>query len=107
MLDIKSEVLESINDKPTDTDNVKELIKLSGEKHMVNIDGSTSLVECTPWIMNKSLRDNILFGKPMDEARYNKVIECCQLVDDLKNLDGGDLTEIGERGVNLSGGQKA
>ena len=55
MLDIKSEVLESIKDKPVNTDNVKELIKLSGEKHMINIDGSTSLVQCTPWIMNKSL----------------------------------------------------
>ena len=43
----------------------------------------------------------------MDEARYNKVIECCQLADDLKQLAGGDLTEIGEKGVNLSGGQKA
>ena len=107
MLDIKSEVLESINDKPTDTDNVKELIKLSGEKHVINIDGSTSLVQCTPWIMNKTVRDNILFGKDMNEERYNKVIECCQLSTDLKNLEGGDLTEIGEKGVNLSGGQKA
>ena len=43
----------------------------------------------------------------MEESRYNKVIECCQLADDLKQLAGGDLTEIGEKGVNLSGGQKA
>ena len=66
-----------------------------------------ALAESSPWIMNKILRDNILFGQPMDEARYNKVIGCCQLADDLRQLPGGDLTEIGERGVNLSGGQKA
>ena len=44
--------------------------------------------------MNKSLRDNILFGKEMNQERYNKAIECCQLSTDLKNLEGGDLTEI-------------
>lgn len=39
--------------------------------------------------------------------KYNKAIEICQLASDLKVLDGGDLTEIGEKGINLSGGQKA
>jgi ABC-type transport system involved in cytochrome bd biosynthesis fused ATPase/permease subunit len=52
-------------------------------------------------------KDNILFGYPFDEARYNEVIECCALRPDLDMLEDGDATEIGEKGVSLSGGQKA
>ena len=54
-----------------------------------------------------TIRDNILFGQEMDEDRYNATIEASQLVNDLDMLEGGDLTEIGEKGINLSGGQKA
>lgn len=57
--------------------------------------------------MNKTIRDNILFGSKYDEEKYNTVIKACQLTRDLKNLKAGDLTEIGEKGINLSGGQKA
>ena len=60
-----------------------------------------------PWIQNKTIRDNILFGLPLHEHRYNRAIEACQLAADLEILKGGDLTEIGEKGINLSGGQKA
>ncbi|KAG1862050.1 multidrug resistance-associated ABC transporter [Suillus subalutaceus] len=51
--------------------------------------------------------DNILFGLPLDEERYHKTLEVCALISDLKILEDGDQSEIGERGVNLSGGQKA
>ena len=54
-----------------------------------------------------TIRDNILFGRELDVDRYNEVVEICQLGNDLDVLDGGDLTEIGEKGINLSGGQKA
>lgn len=57
-----------------------------------------------PWIQNKTIRDNILFGLPMDVQKYNATIDACQLGSDLKILNGGDLTEIGEKGINLSGG---
>lgn len=73
----------------------------------VHVKGSISLVEQTPWVLNATIRDNILFGEPMDEEKYCKVIEICQLVRDLEILEGGDLTQIGEKGINLSGGQKA
>jgi ATP-binding cassette subfamily C (CFTR/MRP) protein 1 len=53
-----------------------------------------------------SLRDNILFGKPMDKRRYSRVIKACGMEADLKVLPGGDETMIGDRGINLSGGQK-
>jgi ATP-binding cassette subfamily C (CFTR/MRP) protein 1 len=61
----------------------------------------------TPWVVNDTLRGNILFGREFDEARYHKVLEACALMDDLAALPSGDQTEIGERGINLSGGQKA
>jgi ABC-type multidrug transport system fused ATPase/permease subunit len=61
----------------------------------------------TPWLRHQSIRDNILFGNPLDEERYNAVVECCALKPDLDMLEDGDATEIGARGVSLSGGQKA
>jgi ABC-type phosphate transport system ATPase subunit len=63
-------------------------------------------VSQTAWLMNATIRDNILFGDKYDEERYNKVLSVCALKRDLENFKGGDLTEIGEKGVNLSGGQK-
>lgn len=73
----------------------------------VKLGGNVSYVQQTPWIQNKTIRDNILFGLPMDEKWYNETIELCELESDLEILPGGDLTEIGEKGINLSGGQKA
>ena len=58
------------------------------------------------WILNLSIRDNILFGLPYDEDRYNKVIRACALVRDLEILEHGDKTEVGEKGITVSGGQK-
>jgi ATP-binding cassette, subfamily C (CFTR/MRP), member 1 len=59
------------------------------------------------WLINGTLRDNILFGRRYDEARYADALERCSLLDDLKQLPAGDQTELGERGVNVSGGQQA
>jgi ABC-type transport system involved in cytochrome bd biosynthesis fused ATPase/permease subunit len=61
----------------------------------------------TPWLQHQSIRDNIVFGSPYEEDRYKEVVECCALEPDLRVLEDGDLTEIGVRGVSLSGGQKA
>lgn len=61
----------------------------------------------TPWIQNATIRDNILFDQPFDEKLYWRVIRTCCLLQDLDSFPARDLTEIGERGVNLSGGQKA
>lgn len=68
--------------------------------------GSIAYVPQQAWIVNATLRDNILFGSQYDEERYNKVIYASGLEPDMAMLPGGDLTEIGERGINLSGGQK-
>eukprot|EP00007_Cunea_sp_BSH-02190019_P001870 CAMPEP_0174237282 /NCGR_PEP_ID=MMETSP0417-20130205/7690_1 /TAXON_ID=242541 /ORGANISM="Mayorella sp, Strain BSH-02190019" /LENGTH=1523 /DNA_ID=CAMNT_0015316021 /DNA_START=21 /DNA_END=4592 /DNA_ORIENTATION=+ len=60
-----------------------------------------------PFIQNGTLRDNILFGLPFQSKKYRQVIRACSLDPDLDLLPAGDLTEIGERGINVSGGQKA
>lgn len=59
-----------------------------------------------PWIENASIRDNIEFGLPHDEERYQKTIQVCALKKDLEMLSDGERTEIGANGINLSGGQK-
>ncbi|CAF4305942.1 unnamed protein product, partial [Rotaria sordida] len=60
------------------------------------------------WIFADTIRANILLGKPMDEERYKNVIKACCLDIDLKNFgEVGDLLMIGDKGINLSGGQKA
>ncbi|KAF7352973.1 Multidrug resistance-associated ABC transporter [Mycena venus] len=61
----------------------------------------------TPWLQYASIKDNIIFGFPYDEERYQSVLEACALLPDLAILPDGDRTEIGVRGVTLSGGQKA
>ena len=59
-----------------------------------------------PWIENASIKDNILFGLPLDEDRYRTTIDVCALRKDLEMLPDGENTEIGANGINLSGGQK-
>ena len=80
---------------------------LARSEKPIIINGSLSYVEQNAWIQNKSIRENILFNKPMDKLKYLRTIRACQLERDLEMLAAGDATEIGEKGINLSGGQKA
>ena len=82
-----------------------ELRSVGGAK--AGVSGRVGYVAQTAFVLNETLRENILFGRPMDEDRYEAVLEACTLLPDLKILPGGDMTQIGEKGVNLSGGQKA
>ncbi|KAJ2008208.1 hypothetical protein H4R26_000328 [Coemansia thaxteri] len=77
------------------------------EKGEVVVHGQVAYVPQQPWIMNATLRSNILFGLKYDEVFYNRVVDACALRPDLDMLPASDLTEIGEKGINLSGGQKA
>nr|KAG5699388.1 hypothetical protein BaRGS_008296 [Batillaria attramentaria] len=70
------------------------------------IKGSVAYVPQQAWIQNETVRNNILFGRAMDQVRYDECIRVSALQADLDILPAGDLTEIGERGINLSGGQK-
>ena len=71
------------------------------------VNGKISYVGQEAWIQNNTVQNNILFYQPYDVQKYHKILSLCELNQDLNSLAGGDLTEIGEKGVNLSGGQKA
>ena len=84
---------------------------LLGEMHklndnLININGSIAYIPQQAWIQNATVKNNILFNLPIDEAYYNKCVESCSLIPDLNIMPSGDQTEIGEKGINLSGGQK-
>ncbi|KAF2664355.1 ABC transporter [Microthyrium microscopicum] len=82
-----------------------EMDKLNGEKRVPR----EPMAYCaqSPWLQSMSIRDNILFFSPFDEARYRKVLDTCELVTDFASFKDGDLSNIGENGIGLSGGQKA
>ncbi|KAI1703946.1 ABC transporter transmembrane region domain-containing protein [Ditylenchus destructor] len=81
-----------------------EMEKLRG---YVGIFGKVAYVPQSAWIRNMSFRENITFGRAYDRKFYKAVIDACALQADLDTLPQGDATEIGEKGINLSGGQKA
>ncbi|EQC34404.1 hypothetical protein SDRG_08174 [Saprolegnia diclina VS20] len=81
-----------------------ELDKYTGS---VGVSGRVAYFAQQPWIQNMTIRENILFGHPYDRKKYNAVLEACALTKDLTLFAAGDRTEIGSKGVNVSGGQKA
>lgn len=111
---------------PTGSGKTSLLMALLGEMHLINgkivvpsldarqelpveADGMTnSIAYCSQaaWLLNDTVRNNILFSSPYNQARYEAVVEACGLKRDFTILSAGDMTEIGERGITLSGGQK-
>eukprot|EP00102_Acyrthosiphon_pisum_P027033 XP_016664243.1 PREDICTED: probable multidrug resistance-associated protein lethal(2)03659 isoform X1 [Acyrthosiphon pisum] len=73
----------------------------------ISVRGTVSYASQEPWLFNGSVQQNILFGSPMDHNRYKEVIKVCALKTDFKQLPYGDRSLVGERGVSLSGGQRA
>ncbi|KAF9481115.1 multidrug resistance-associated ABC transporter [Pholiota conissans] len=102
---------------PTGSGKTSLLMALLGEMYFVctstdswfNLprDGGVAYAAQESWIQNDTIRDNILFGNPFDELRYRKVLRQCALEPDLELFEAGDATEVGEKGLTLSGGQKA
>lgn len=92
-------------------EGVREKIKACSARQYrqapIILNESLSFVQQTPWIQNKTIKANILFEEKYNEKRYRKTIKICELTRDLEILPAGDETEIGEKGINLSGGQKA
>ncbi|KJZ69048.1 hypothetical protein HIM_11559 [Hirsutella minnesotensis 3608] len=80
-----------------------DMRKISGD---VVFGGSLAACPQHAWVQNTTLQDNITFGKDMDKHWYRKVVQACALEADLDMLPNGDQTEIGERGITISGGQK-
>jgi ABC-type multidrug transport system fused ATPase/permease subunit len=76
------------------------------------VDPETGLVDsiayCAQeaWLVNDTVKENIVFASPYDERRYRAVLKACALERDLAILDAGDQTLVGEKGISLSGGQK-
>ena len=72
----------------------------------IALKGTVAYAAQSAWILNATLRDNILFGKDFNQEKYDAIIDACQLTHDIGLLEFGDMTEIGENGINLSGGQR-
>ncbi len=81
-----------------------EIPQIKGD---IEVNGSVFYVSQEPWIFSATVKDNILFGKPYDRDRFKEVIEACVLEEDIRHLKYHEDTFIGEKGVNLSGGQRA
>lgn len=82
-------------------------MKLTNPEEARFVVNSDLLLCSNPWIQNATVRDNILFGMQMDDGKYHSILRACCLEEDIKQLPYGDRTEIGEKGITLSGGQKA
>ncbi|XP_077987994.1 ATP-binding cassette sub-family C member 4-like isoform X1 [Glandiceps talaboti] len=87
------------------------LMTLLGEMPVTNgkvqVKGKVAYASQQSWVFSASFRQNILFGMDYDKKKYDKVIEICALKRDIQLLPDGDFTMVGERGVTLSGGQRA
>ena len=91
----KSSLLEAI---------LGDIWKIHGE---VVVHGSVAYVAQQAWVTNATVRENITFGHRWDPSFYERTVKACALSEDFKTLPDGDKTEVGERGISLSGGQKA
>ena len=83
---------------------VNENVSVNGTKI---VKGSKALTLQEPWVFSDTVKENITFGANFDPVWFGKVVEACCLEDDIKSLVKGDETVVGERGITLSGGQKA
>ena len=85
--------------------NLDILNNKSNKKIIIN--GKIAYAPQKSWILNDTVRNNIIFHKTFDESKYNKIVDICQLEQDFELFKSGDLTQISDKGNNLSGGQKA
>ena len=98
---------------PTASGKTSLLCAILGQLNGVTLDvqtaapGRVSYAAQAPWIQNRSVRDNILLGQAYEPKRYERVVAACGLEQDLRKFEYGDMTEVGEGGSTLSGGQRA
>jgi ATP-binding cassette subfamily C (CFTR/MRP) protein 4 len=77
------------------------------ESGSFEVNGTVFYVSQEPWIISATIEQNILFGKQYVKNKFDEIINVCSLREDLDILPNGRKTFIGEKGVNLSGGQRA
>lgn len=82
-----------------------ELDRVKGDASLPN--DAVGYCAQLPWLQHMSIRDNILFSAPYDPSRYASVLDACALRPDLSSFKHGDLSDMGENGIGLSGGQRA
>ncbi|KAL1703735.1 hypothetical protein EV121DRAFT_260520 [Schizophyllum commune] len=102
---------------PTGSGKTSLLMALLGEMHFVPTvpdswfslprEDGVAYAAQEAWVLNDTIKNNVIFGYTYDEDRYRRVIEACGLARDLELFGAGDQTEVGEKGLTLSGGQKA
>lgn len=81
-----------------------DLYKVKGT---AEVAGTIAYASQQTWVLNATVKENIVFGYRYDSEFYEKTIKACALMDDFAQLPDGDETVVGERGISLSGGQKA
>ncbi len=84
--------------------NLDVLNTQKGKK--IKVNGSIAYVPQKAWILNETVRNNIVFKREFDEEKYKKVVNICQLNPDFEIFKSGDMTQVSDKGSNLSGGQK-
>uniref|UniRef100_A0A803MC08 ABC-type xenobiotic transporter n=1 Tax=Chenopodium quinoa TaxID=63459 RepID=A0A803MC08_CHEQI len=86
------------------------LNSMLGEMNIIegwaHLNGSTAYVPQVPWILSGTIRENILLGKEHVSERYAEVLRACALDVDISLMPGGDMAYVGDKGANLSGGQR-
>ncbi|KAM0563669.1 hypothetical protein ACHAPJ_001396 [Fusarium lateritium] len=96
---------------PSGSGKTTLLLSILGETYLesgsVTRPDDVAYASQSAWLQNESIQANVLFGSPMEKARYDRVIEACCLWEDFKELPARDITIVGENGTSLSGGQKA
>ncbi|XP_065933452.1 ATP-binding cassette sub-family C member 4-like isoform X1 [Magallana gigas] len=83
------------------------LKELPPETGQVCVQGTVGYMAQTPWVMSGTFQANVTFGENVEQERYRQVLHACALYKDLELMRLGDQTLVGERGLLLSGGQKA
>ncbi|KAI9167099.1 ATP-binding cassette transporter abc4 [Paramyrothecium foliicola] len=87
------------------------LLSILGETYLeggsLTVPDDVAFASQSPWLQNDTIKENILFGSQMERVRYDRVLQACRLLEDLRDLGERDMTVVGENGTSLSGGQKA
>ena len=81
--------------------------EISNTSGMISYRGKVIYLPQTAWVFSGTIKENILFGQPFEESKYERIIDVCALKEDFQRLPDGDQTVVGERGEVLSGGQQA